>query len=340
MHTKRTKTFFAVIAAGLIFSFANAAAAAPDLDFYAGKTITYIVATKAGGGYDGYARLIAKYLPKYIPGATINIKNSPGSGHILGANETYLAAPDGVTIGTFNTGLIYSQIVGLSGIKFDLAKYSWIGKAGSEPRVLIVSVKSPYKTFKEFAESKEPIKMSSGGAGTAAHNETLILAAATGANLKITPNLGGREAEMAMMRGEVTAQIGSSAGLAQFIKSKECRVILQIGGVKNKALGDVPGIADIKLSAQGKKLLAIIAGTAGISRLTAAPPNVPATRLQALRDAYKKVLTDAEFLKEAAKADMDIDPGYGEDVAKEINEAIHQPQENMALLKKIIKVEQ
>ena len=321
----------------LALPLAVSAAAAPDFEFYKGKTINYVVATKAGGGYDSYARLIGKYLPKYIPGAIINIKNTPGAGHILGANETYLAPADGLTIGTFNTGLVYSQIVGLSGIKFDLGKYSWVGKASSEPRVLIVSTKSPYKTFKEFADSKDLIKMGSGGAGTAAHNETLILAAATGNNLKITTNLSGREAEMAIMRGDITGQIGSSSGLSQFIKTKECRVLLQIGGGK-KEFGDVPMIADIKLSPQGQKLLSIVASTAGTSRLTAAPPNVPAARLQALREAYKKVLTDPEFLKEAAKSDMDIDPGFGDQVAKEIHEAINQPPENMALLKKIIKV--
>jgi tripartite-type tricarboxylate transporter receptor subunit TctC len=313
-------------------------ASASDMEFYKGKTITYVIATKPGGGYDSYARLIGKYLPKYIPGVIINTKNSPGAGHILGANEVYLAPSDGLTIGTFNTGLIYSQIVGVTGIKFDLAKYSWIGKAASDPRFLVVSAKSPYKTFKEFAESKEQIKMAGAGAGSASDNETLLLAAATGANLKTVTGFSGREAEMAMMRGEVTGQIRSYSGLSRFIKSKEGRVLLQIGGTKAKDLQDVPLFTEIKLSPQGKKLLSIIAGTAEISRLTAAPPNVPAARLQVLRDAYKKTLTDPEFLKEAEKASMEIDPGFGDQVAKEIREAIHQPPENMALLKKIINV--
>jgi len=78
-----------------------------------------------------YARLIGKYMQKYLPGSTVIVKNVPGAGHIIGANETYLAKTDGLTIGTFNTGLIYSQIAGLPGIRFDLAKYSWIGKTGN-----------------------------------------------------------------------------------------------------------------------------------------------------------------------------------------------------------------
>ncbi|MFH1077639.1 MAG: tripartite tricarboxylate transporter substrate-binding protein [Pseudomonadota bacterium] len=108
------------------------------------------MATKPGGAYDAYARLIGKYMQKYLPGSTIIVKNLPGAGHIIGANETYLAKSDGLTIGTFNTGLIYSQIVGQTGIRFDLGKYNWIGKANAEPRVFIVSIKSPYKSIKGF----------------------------------------------------------------------------------------------------------------------------------------------------------------------------------------------
>ncbi len=152
MKTKRATTCCTIFAAMLFSTFA--AAAAPDLDFYKGKVINYIVATKPGGGYDAYARVIGKYMQKYLPGATIIVKNIPGAGHIIGANETYLAKPDGLTMGTFNNGLIYSQIVGFQGIKFDLAKYSWIGKASNEVRVFIVGLNTPYKTFKDILESK------------------------------------------------------------------------------------------------------------------------------------------------------------------------------------------
>jgi len=129
-------------------------ARAQDTSFFKGKIINYIVATKPGGGYDAYARLIGRYMQKYIPGVKVIVKNVPGAGHIIGANDTYLAKPDGLTIGTFNTGLIYNQIVGSPGIKFDLAKYSWIGKASSETRVFIVSAKSPYKTFQDILNTK------------------------------------------------------------------------------------------------------------------------------------------------------------------------------------------
>src|ERR1700742_783995 len=96
-------------------------------DFYKGKTVTYIVATAPGGGYDLYGRLVAEYMQRYLPGSTFVVRNLPGAGHLVGTNTIFASRADGLTIGTFNTGLIYNQLVGLPGIKFDLTKMSWIG---------------------------------------------------------------------------------------------------------------------------------------------------------------------------------------------------------------------
>ena len=109
---------------------ASALAAAPAFaqsgkDFFKGKTMTYIVATSAGGGYDRYGRLVSNYLAKHLGLDKVVVRNMPGAGHIIGANFLYAAKPDGLTIGTFNTGLIYAQLVGREGIQFDLTKMSW-----------------------------------------------------------------------------------------------------------------------------------------------------------------------------------------------------------------------
>ncbi len=110
-----------LIAASVAVAGAAPAGAAGAADFFKGKTLTYIVATSPGGGYDTYARLIAEHMKKYLPVNKIIVKNVPGAGHIIGANQLYVAKPDGLTIGTFNTGLIYAQLLGAEGIIFDLA---------------------------------------------------------------------------------------------------------------------------------------------------------------------------------------------------------------------------
>jgi tripartite-type tricarboxylate transporter receptor subunit TctC len=338
---KRVKSgLFMVIIVALILCYSNGLnAASPDYEFFKGKIITYIVATQPGGGYDVYARLIGKYMQKFIPGSTVIIKNMPGAGHIIGANELYLSKPDGLTIGTFSTGLIYSQIIGLPGIRFDLRKYSWIGKANAENRVFIVSKNTHFRNIKDVLEHKEPIKMATSGVGTADHNETLIIASALGANLKVIPGYGGRGGEMAMLRGEIDGEIGSYGSLASFIKAEKCPVILQFGAKKHRELPDVPLASDMKLSERGKKLVKLISGIADLWRLTAAAPGMPSSRLDILRDAYKKAVTSPDLLKEASKVNLDFDPNYGKDVERMVTEAINQPEENVSLLKNLIKVD-
>src|ERR1700754_1735403 len=144
-----------LMATGLLVHPANAQTGA---DFYKGKTVTYIVASAAGGGYDLYGRLVAEFLQKHLPGSTVIVKNIPGAGHLVGANTIYASKPDGLTIGTFNTGLIYNQLINLDGVRFDLAKMSWIGKAASDPRVFTMHPSLPIKNFQDLVAWKgQPI---------------------------------------------------------------------------------------------------------------------------------------------------------------------------------------
>ena len=143
----------------------------PGADFFKGKTVTYIVSTAPGGGYDLYGRLVAEYMQKYLPGSTFVVKNVPGAGHLIGANTIYASKPDGLTIGTFNTGLIYNQLINTEGVKFDLTKMSWIGKAASEPRVFVVGAQSPIKTFEDLRAQKEPVNFATSGIGSSNYVE-------------------------------------------------------------------------------------------------------------------------------------------------------------------------
>src|SRR5215217_2626177 len=97
--------------------FSSVAIAQSEADFFKGKTVNYIIATAPGGGYDYYGRLVAEYMQKHLPGSTFVVRNMPGAGHVVGANYIYAAKPDGLTIGSFNTGLIYNQLIGLEGVK-------------------------------------------------------------------------------------------------------------------------------------------------------------------------------------------------------------------------------
>ena len=164
---------------------ATVASAQSAAEFFKGKTVTYVVATAPGGGYDNYGRLITEYMQKNLPGVTIVVKNMPGAGHLIGANFIYSAKPDGLTIGTFNTGLIYNQLIDRQGVKLDLTKMSWVGKAASDPRVMIQSANNKeIKTYDDLLRKGEPFKIAVSGVGASNYNETQMLHQALGLNIR------------------------------------------------------------------------------------------------------------------------------------------------------------
>ena len=310
----------------------------PALDFYKGKVIEYIVATSPGGGYDAYARLIGRYMQKYIPGSTIVIKNVPGAGHIVGANETFYAKGDGLTMGTFDKGLIISQLIGLKGVRFDMAKFDYVGKATSEPRVLIAAKKSPFKTIKDLMGAGRTVRMGTSGVGSSAHNETLIFIAATGAaHLKAVPGYPGNDLNMGLMRGDLDGTINSYDNLYTFIAEGEGRVLLKLTKRPIKGLKEaVPTVYDLVKDPKKLVLLTLVDRLGELGRLTTAPPNTKPERLAVLREAYKKAVNDPDLRREGRKAGFDFDPAYGEEVTKLAKEIMNQPASTVEELKRIV----
>ena len=309
-----------------------APAHAADADFFKGKTLTYIIATGPGGGYDSYGRLISRYLPKYIPGVRVVVKNVPGAGHIVGANTIYASRPDGLTIGMFNTGLIYDQLIKRQGVLFDLAKFSWIGKAADDTRALLISKASGFKTFDDMLKAKGPIKFASSGVGSAAYNDTRILADALHLTVQIVPGFTGNEGEMSMLRNEVMAEVGTAESMEQFVKNGHGYFGLALSG-NATALPGVPRAAQYVKDDKGKALLALVETLSEIGRLTAGPPGIPANLLAVERQALLQVMKDPQFLEEAKKLDLSINPLSGEVVDQKIKAALNQPAATVAALK-------
>ena len=165
MRLKRVFALAGMI--GAVTAAASPGCAQSGADFYKGKTVTYVASTSPGGGYDLYGRLVAEFMQKHLPGSTFIIKNVPGAGHMVGANTIYASKADGLTIGIFNTGLIYNQVLGAPGVKFDLGKMSWVGKAASDPRVITIATQSPIRSLKDLQASKETVNFAVGGIGSA-----------------------------------------------------------------------------------------------------------------------------------------------------------------------------
>lgn len=309
------------------------AAAEEGKDFFDGKTITYIVATAPGGVYDTNGRLVAQYMQKYLPGSTFVVQNMPGAGHLIGTNYLYGSDPDGLTLGTFNTGLIYGQLGGDPNIKFDLTKMSWIGKVASDPRVILVTKASGIESFEQLRDLKEPIKFATAGTGSASMIEATMFARALKLPIQVVSGYNGNEDELAMRRGEVQGVIGSRSEFQSFVDEGAGRFIAQVGGEDS----DVPQLSSMIDDPQGKRVVDLIAAQARISRLSAGPAGIPEDRLQALRDAYASATSDPEFLKRAEALELPVTPEVGETVAASVGRALDQPPEIVEFVRETIK---
>ncbi|MEE8512813.1 MAG: tripartite tricarboxylate transporter substrate-binding protein [Acidiferrobacterales bacterium] len=318
---------------------AAAAMCAPVLvaesDYYQGKNVSYIVATNAGGGYDAYARLIGAYLEHYLNADHVIIRNVPGAGHIVGANTLARSKPDGLTIATFNAGLIYGQLQGKSVMRFDLRDFGWIGKAAGEPRAIVVSEKCSIKTMGDLLAAEEPVIFAGAGIGSASYADTRLLSEALGLNIKIIPGYGGTEGEMAMMRGEICAQLASTSSVQGFVDAGYGSYILAIGGV----IDGVPNAMEYATTDRARQIVELISALAQLGRITAAPPGTSNAQLNVLRAAYKSALEDPALLAEAKKKGRPIDPAFGDDVKQLVIAALDQTPEIIQIIRKSLSTE-
>ena len=316
-----------------VFLGVNPAFAQDRSSFYKSRTFSYIISAGAGGGYDLYGRLVAEFMQRQLPGSTFVVKNMAGAGHLIGANALYASPPDGYTLGSFSTGLIYNQISKNASVRFDLTKMSWIGKAGTDPRVVVISATSPIKTFDEFLQQKELQNFAASGLGSASYVEMILLSRTMKLPIKVLTGYQGSADQLAMRRGEIVGTIGSRSSLQQFVNNGYGRFIAQIGGLDT----DVPQMSAWARDESGANSIALIQSQGDIARLTAGPPGIPADHLNILIDAYRNALNDPDLQARAIKFGYPIEPAYGEEVAKIINKALQQSDETTTLLTEALK---
>jgi tripartite-type tricarboxylate transporter receptor subunit TctC len=306
-------------------------AAGDPRGFFAGKTITYIVATEAGGGYDAYGRLVSQYLGKYLGARNVVVKNVPGGGHIVGTNELYHARPDGLTIGMFNSGLIYAQLLERRGFQARLERMSWLGKAGGEPRVLVTSAQSGFKSIDDVRRLGRPLLMGAGGVGTEGYIDATLLAAAIGLQTRVVLGLATRDAQLSMMRGEIEAQFVSASSSRPLLEGGYGTAIMRVGsgpGVDDR----VPDAAALLTTDEGQRLVGLIQTVAMLGRWTAGPPGIAADRLGVLREAHAAALADPELLAAAKRLQLPIEPMDGAALADAVRRVLAQPPATVALL--------
>ena len=201
---------------------------------------------------------------------------------------------------------------------------SWIGKASDEPRLLVVSAKSGYRSLDDVRKASHPLVVGSGGLGSSSYNDMRLLAYVFGLDVQYVFDLETRDAQLAMKRGEIEGQLGSASSHLPFIAQHYGRAILRVGsgsGVDEA----IPEAVELASTGEGKAAVALVRSQAMLLRLTAGPPGIPDDRLLALRAAYSAALEDPGLVAEARKLDIPLAPMDGATLAVRVKEALNQP---------------
>jgi tripartite-type tricarboxylate transporter receptor subunit TctC len=320
-----TKHFVLGSVAMLALSFGVSGARADAIsDFYTGKTLTIIVGADSGGGYDAQGRLMSRHIGRFIAGnPTVIVQNMPGAGSLTAANQIYNLSPkDGTVMGLMQRGVFSAKFTNPHGVRFDLAKFNWVGNLSSETAVVIAWSATPFQKIEDVMKQE----MLVGGTGPNIDTETTprMLNALIGTKFKIISGYPGTtEAVLAMERGEVQGMGDWSWSNVKtrkpdFLRDKKIRVLLQVATEKMHDLQDVPLAMDYVKTPEDHKVMELFLAQKSAARPVVAPPGIPAERIAAIRAGFDKMIVDPEFLKDAHNAKLEIDPAPAAAIEKVI----------------------
>jgi tripartite-type tricarboxylate transporter receptor subunit TctC len=306
-------------------------------DFYRGKTVEIQNAYSVGGGYDIYARIIARHIGRHIPGnPQVVPKNMEGAGGLRLANWLYTAAPrDGTVIGATSRAMAFEPLLGNKSAQYDATRLNWIGSANDEVSVCVAWHTSGIATW---ADAQARVLLV-GAAGPAddTYQFPSILNNMFGARFKIVTGYpGGNEINIAMERGEVQGRCGFpwstiKATHRAWIDDKKIKLLMQFSLAKHADLPNVPLVTDLGTTDEQRQILKIVFGRQVLGRPYAAPPGVPADRAQALRKAFMDTMSDPEFLADVERAKFEITAVSGEKIQNLVNEVYATTPAQVAL---------
>jgi tripartite-type tricarboxylate transporter receptor subunit TctC len=321
----------AAIAWSAVCLFSPARAQSPA-DFYQGKAVDLYIGYSAGGGYDVYARLLARHLGRHLPGnPAIVPKNMPGAGSLVLGNWLYnVAAKDGTVFGTIGRGVAFDPLLGSSKAQFDASRFNWIGSMNDEVSVCVAWHTSGITRLEQVMQRELTV----GGSGPAADTDQFpkVLNDTIGTRFKIiTGYPGGNDIDLAMERGEVMGRCGWSwssviATHKHWLDERKISVLVQLSLSRHPDLVDVPLIMDFARNEEEKQIFKLVFARQPMGRPFLAPPGVPPERAAALRNAFDETMRDAGFLAEARKLALEINPVSGEAVQAIVAEAYQAPK--------------
>jgi tripartite-type tricarboxylate transporter receptor subunit TctC len=312
-------------------------------DFYRDKTVSIIVGSGAGGGFDTTARLVARHLPGYIPGTpTVIVVNMPGGGGLVAANHVFsAAAKDGTIIGLFHEAQMMNQLTGGEGVNFDLRQFNWLGSSYDDPNVCIVRTDAPVTAFKDMVGRAMPIAVGGTGPGSNTYDAPRVLAAATGASLRAVAGYPTtNDVRVGVERGEIQGMclgwesVKSASG--PWLEDGYARVFVQNGTERHRDLQDVPLAMEFAQDDESRTLLRLVDAPGAMAKPFALPPGVDANRVEVMRAALQATYRDPVFLKEAAAMKLEFQPKDADQIQQILSEVLATSPEIAAEYRHII----
>ncbi len=324
-------------------------AQAQSESFYKGKTLRFVVGSAPANFYDSWARLIARYWGKYIPGnPTVIVHNMPGAGSISATNFVYgVAKPDGLSVLLPNNSIYIEQLVGRKEARFDLRRFHWLGSASQDSIIMYMRADTGLRTVADIVKAKQP--PSCGGSGTTSSDYIIarILELTVGAKINsVSGYQGGSDADLAVEKGEIACRahtLASHFGREPFNgwhKKGFDFHVLQSGRKRDPRAAEAQTVYEVmdefKVAASKRQVAQALLSGGEFGRPVLVTPGTPAERVKILRDSFRNVLKDAELLAEARRARMDVEHAPGEELETLLKEVLGQPAEVVEQAKKIL----
>ena len=322
---------------------------AQDEPFYKGKTVRIVVGFTPGGGFDVWARAIAQYIPRHVPGnPKFVVQNMPGAGSMTAANYVYnVAKPDGLTIGTFTPTLYIEQLLGHKEVQYDWAKFSWIGQPERRDRIFYIRADTPYKSLEDIRKAPEPPRCGATGQRTLARLFPMLLDDALGLKFNIVPGYqGAADVNLAIERAEVHCWAGTVGSFfvsepgRTWAKTGFVRVLIQAGRKRDARLPEVPTIWELmdrhRTRDTTQRLVRVLLASDELGHPYVGSPGIPADRVKILREAFLKTMNDSELLGEATKRGWIVSPTWGDELQAMARDLIGQPPQVIEEIKKFL----
>lgn len=334
---------------GAVALAASCAPAAFAADYYQGKTVTLTVGSGAGGGYDGYARLLARHWGRLIAGnPNFVVKNMPGAGSLKATMHIYSVAPkDGLHVGAIQNGVVFEPLFKLMSkgkdAQFDATKLNWVGAVTKETSVMVVWHTAPFKTIEDLRKTK--ILTGASGPTTSYGTYPRLMNATMGTNIQIVMGYTGTsDITLALERGEIQAMTGwdyssVAATKSDWLKNKQINILVQFGAEPHPEMPNVPLAKNHTTSQLNRDVLELISARQEIGRPYIAPPDTPAEYMSVIRGSFNAMMKDAAFLADAKKARFEIIPSTAEQAAQVIKTVYGFSPEVIAKARAVLVVE-